>query len=502
MSESSAGDASASGHGVSNQLASLVPAFDPAKDDMTMYQQRVELVLAAWPKNRIQELVTRLILNCQGSAFQKLQLHHQELSSGDEKAVQRLIELLGGSWGRIALQKQYEEAEQALFHCSQRSDETNDSFLARADILWSRLLSRKLSWEDLQAFVLLRGSTLSPEEKKKVILDADSSTSGKLTVNRVSEAIRLLGASFFGDMTGQKRSTKLKVYDNNAVLVAEDDEPADHPALAAEETGEEEMFEQFLQEGDPDAALIADYEATAQEVLQEDSDLASAFSAYQEARQRLAEKQRHRGFWPPSRPMGNSGNSSWSKGKGRSYQQPFGKGKGSFTKPKRSLQDRIMSSTCRNCGRKGHWKAECPHKSDNQSSSAASMTTTAAATTSVAVSADDGLALEFLQLPECHAPTLDQETDPMPEAASFVGVGVNHQGSNKVREILGKSRDNLKALMHATMTARQRLQQWGHRSEHPTSDQVIRDLLGAVGVDVTQPLSSRHSVQMITNPPK
>ena len=477
MAETSSGNAPASGYGVSNQLASLVPTFDPAKDDMTMYQQRVELILAAWPQNRIQELVTRLILNCQGSAFQKLQLHHQELSSGDEKAVQKLIELLGGSWGRIALQKQYEEAEQALFHCSQRSDETNDSFLARADILWSRLLSRKLSWEDLQAFVLLRGSTLSPEEKKKVILDADSSASGKLTVARVSDAIRLLGASFFGDMTGQKRSTKLKVYDNNAVLVAEDDEPADHPAFAAEETGEDEMFEQLLQEGDPDAALIADYEATAQDVLQEDGDLANAFSAYQEARQRLAEKQRHRGFWPSSRSMGNSSTSSWSKGKGRSYQQSFGKGKGSFIRPKRSLQERIMSSTCRNCGRKGHWKAECPHKSDNQTSSAASVTTTAAATTSVAVSADDGLALEFLQLPEYHAPTLDQETDPVPEAASFVGVGVNHQGSTKVREILGKSRDNRKALKHATMTARQRLQQWGHRSEHPASAQVIRDQL-------------------------
>lgn len=197
MSEASAGEGSSNGFGVSNQLASLVPTFDPAKDDMTMYQQRVELVLAAWPKNRIQELVTRLILNCQGSAFQKPQLNHHELSSEDEKAVQKLIELLGGSWGRIALQKQYEEAEQALYHCSQRSDETNDSFLARADILWSRLMSRKLSWEDLQAFVLLRGSTLSPEEKKKVILDADSSSTGKLTVSRVTDAIRLLGSNFF-----------------------------------------------------------------------------------------------------------------------------------------------------------------------------------------------------------------------------------------------------------------------------------------------------------------
>ena len=307
MQEGSPGESSSNGMGVSNQLASLVPTFDPAKDDMVMYQQRVELVLAAWPKSRIQELITRLILNCQGSAFQKLQLHQSELATGDDKAVKRLIELLGGSWGRIALQRQYEEAEQALFHCSQRHDESNDSFLARADILWSRLLSRKLEWEDLQAFVLLRGSTLSPEEKKKVILDADSSATGKLTVSKVSDAIRLLGASFFGDMTGQKRAAK-KVYDNSAIMLAADDEEqGDHPVLATEDMGgEEDMMEQLLNEGDPDAVLVADYEKTVQEVIQEDADLASAFTAYQEARQRLAEKQRFRGFWPSSRSAGSS----------------------------------------------------------------------------------------------------------------------------------------------------------------------------------------------------
>lgn len=327
-----------SSSGVSNQLASLVPSFDPSKDDLQTYQQRVELVLAAWPKARIQELVTRLILNCQGSAFQKLQIHHAELATGDEKAVQKLIEYLGGTWGRIALQKQYEEAEQALYHCAQRSDESNDSYLARADILWSKLLSRKLTWEELQAFILLRGSTLSPEEKKRVILEADSSISGKLTVPRVTDAIRLLGATFFGEMTGQKR-TKLKVYDNSTLLVAEDDEnptyPSDNAVLNAEDFNEDDMLEQLLQEGDPDAALITDYEATVQEVLQEDSDLASAYSAYQEARQRLAEKQRHRGFWPPSRSYGTPSSTPWQKGKGRAQPQSFGKGKGGFGKPKR-----------------------------------------------------------------------------------------------------------------------------------------------------------------------
>ena len=70
--------------GVSNQLTMLVPTFDPAKDDMVVYQQKVEMLLAAWPKGKITELVTRLILNCQGSAFQKLQLHQTKLLNGEE----------------------------------------------------------------------------------------------------------------------------------------------------------------------------------------------------------------------------------------------------------------------------------------------------------------------------------------------------------------------------------------------------------------------------------
>ena len=52
----------AGGSGVSNQLSSLVPTFDPATDDLLIYQQKVELVVAAWPKGKLPELITRLIL--------------------------------------------------------------------------------------------------------------------------------------------------------------------------------------------------------------------------------------------------------------------------------------------------------------------------------------------------------------------------------------------------------------------------------------------------------
>ena len=255
--------------GVSNQLASLVPTFDPAKDDMVAYQQRVELVVAAWPKNKITELITRLILNCQGSAFQKLQLHQAELLTGDSSAVERLIEILGGQWGKIPLATRYEEAEQAIFQCTQKPAESNDSYLARADVMWSKLLARKMTMSQLQAYITLRGSSLSSDDKKKVIMESESS--GELTEKKVTESVRLLGASFFHDVTGLKRVSKVKVYDQSA-LVTESQTDAVEPeydstALHAEEITEEEFLEQLAAEGDGDAVLITDFEAAAQDSL-------------------------------------------------------------------------------------------------------------------------------------------------------------------------------------------------------------------------------------------
>lgn len=88
MSEASGGHEtgtaeSTTGGTVTNQLAILVPTFDPAKDDLQVYQQKVALLLEAWPSNKYTELATRLILNCVGSAFQKLQLHQSELMVND-----------------------------------------------------------------------------------------------------------------------------------------------------------------------------------------------------------------------------------------------------------------------------------------------------------------------------------------------------------------------------------------------------------------------------------
>ena len=88
---------------------------------------------------------------------------------------------MGGHWGKTELERGYSNAEKALFQCSQQSDESHDSYLARADVLWTRLMTQKLSLDDLQAYVTLRGSALSSEDKKRVIIDSDNSLEGNLT---------------------------------------------------------------------------------------------------------------------------------------------------------------------------------------------------------------------------------------------------------------------------------------------------------------------------------
>lgn len=262
-------------NGVSNQLSSLVPTFDPGVDDLLVYQQKVELVYAAWPKGRVTELVTRLILGCKGSAFAKLQLHQGELLDGTEKSVHRVVELLGGQWGKIPLEQQYQDAEKALFETSQKTDETNDSYLARSDVMWSRLLARKMSLEDLQAYIMLRGSLLTSDEKKKVILDSE--VDGKLTVKRVTHAIRTLGASFFMDMTN---------HDQTALHTetAGDTDEIEPICNAQDELTEEEFIEQLMEQGDSDALLVGDFELAAQDTIQEDQSLAIALTSYQQAR--------------------------------------------------------------------------------------------------------------------------------------------------------------------------------------------------------------------------
>lgn len=385
------------------QLAALVPTYDPAKDDITIFQQKVELLVETWPSNRMIELATRLVLNTSGTAFQKLQLNQSAILVNDKKGVMKLIELLGGSWGRIPLEKKFEAAEKAIYRLQQKGDEANDSYLARAEVLWQELLSKGMQLSELQAYIVLRGSLLSAEDKKKVILDSNVGDNGTLEMDRVQKAIRLLGAGFFQEMTSGKRygGGKYKTYDNTALMAEdEDDEWAQHVSDGAM-MDEDEALEQLLHEGDEDALMISEFEAAAQEVLQEDTNLASAFSAYTEARRKLSEKVRFRGFFPVSKGKGKPGNKG---GKGKGFR--------AFQRDRKPLSQRILRSQCRRCLQFGHWKDECPllKNGDGPSTSTASGGGSSASGSfagNTTIRVPESLPLEFLDLQEFASPNLD-----------------------------------------------------------------------------------------------
>ena len=389
MEPTSTTGSSDAGSTVTTQLALLVPSFDPSKDDLLIYQQKVEMLTATWPEGKLIELATRLVLNTTGTAFQKLQLNQSQILVNNKSGIRKIIELLGGAWGQIPLEKKFEAAERAIFRCQQRNDEANDSYLARADVLWQELLNKGTKLDELQAYVILRGSLLSSEDKKRVIIDSDTSGSGTLQVSKVQAAVRMLGAGFFHEMTSGKRINKFKTYDNSTALMMDDEETDDNFHAVSDSFGDEdEALEQLVAEGDEDALLVSEFENAALEVLQDDSGLSSAYSAYTEARRKLSEKVRFRGFFPIGK---GKGKSSGKSGKGR-----FGKGMNRDRKP---LSQRILRSQCRRCFQFGHWKDECPLKSQDGGSSVAASSTGAPSssfTGTATMNVPDSLPLEFL----------------------------------------------------------------------------------------------------------
>jgi hypothetical protein len=106
------------------------------------------------------------------------------------------VEIVGGTWGQIPLEKKFELAERALYRSSQKTDETSDSYLSRCDVTWTELNSKKVDLKELQAYIVLRGSKLGTDDKKRVIVESKAEEGSQLTMEKVTSAIRLLGSGF------------------------------------------------------------------------------------------------------------------------------------------------------------------------------------------------------------------------------------------------------------------------------------------------------------------
>ena len=360
-----AGDPAGGAQGSQTSLPwGQIPKFDPNVTDLRVYEQKMKFLHAIWPPEHIELLAPRAALQIEGAAFQKVaRLDPAKLRTKD--GVQYLIESIGGQWGRLSAEENYDLFERALYTVAQRGDESNDSYLARHDIAFEDLQSKGVTIDDVRAYVLVRQSTLSSEDRKKIIMD----NSGKLTYEGARKSMRLLGSKFFQDLQNAGRGTQnKKTYDAYHL----DEEEEDYQfAYTCENDGavdEEHLFQVMLDQGDPDAAFIHGFEDQIMETLQESEDLAQCFVSYQEARARVKERAKARGFWPVK---GKQKGKGFTK-KGKNQNVPMGGYNSGFRK--KSLTERIANSTCRICGAAGHWKRECPQRQEpRKSDTAASM---------------------------------------------------------------------------------------------------------------------------------
>lgn len=287
-----------------------------------------------------------------------------KLKAQDTTGVQLLVTTIGGKWGATDFEEKFEFFERSLYGTIQKADESHDSFLSRFEANFTELLQRKTTLEEVQAYVLLRQSSLPPEDKKKILLEHG----GKLQYQPVVSSFRLLGSKFFHEFQAGKPTVKNKVYDVNMVEESEMNSTSAEPServiyLSQEETEPEldsEYMDAMIAAENHDALTVSAFESELEEFLQDTPEMHEAFVTYQEARQRLLDQKRSRGFWPP---RGGGGKKGSFKGRGK------GGGKGAR---REQLLARIAKSHCRHCGEKGHWRAECPSRNrDNPSQSAA-----------------------------------------------------------------------------------------------------------------------------------
>ena len=107
----------------------------------------------------MEQLAPGAALLVEGVAFQKVsKMDPAKLKSKD--CVRHLVEALGGSWGRLASEERYDMFEKALYQTVQKSDESNDSNLARHDAAFDDLLAAKVTIEEVRAYILVRQSIL------------------------------------------------------------------------------------------------------------------------------------------------------------------------------------------------------------------------------------------------------------------------------------------------------------------------------------------------------
>ena len=321
-----------------SSIWSLLPSFDPAVNEPREYVEKVKFLRAVCPAKDRAMLGPRLAMLMKGTAWGQVKALDPAKLADPSSGVDLLLQAIS-KWDDTEELQAYDRFEKAIYRVSQKTDETSMSYINRLEVAFQEM--GHVSIEDVKAFIILRQSVLTAEDKKKILV----MTQGEMSEKKVSQAMRQLSTKV---LTGSADVRK-KHYPAN--FVEDDDDEVHHTVPVEEEVWDEESAMQYLLDtGDEDAAMVAEFEDQVIETCQSSPDLANCFSAYSDARGRIRDKLKSRGFWPPK-----------SKGKGK-FPVRKGIGKSGFGKKRQYLAERIASSHCRLCGAKGHWRQECPMK--------------------------------------------------------------------------------------------------------------------------------------------
>eukprot|EP00435_Cladocopium_sp_Y103_P058128 s1760_g20.t1 len=335
MSETAGAQPSGSTEEKASNLWSLLPSFDRSTDSAKEYSDKVKFLWGICPSKDRGMLAPRLALLCKGTAWSQVKSIASEKLTDPESGYKVLLKALE-SWEEAEELQTFDKFEKAFYRVVQKADESAMSFVNRINVAFDEV-GVETTVKQVRAFVMLRQSALNSEDKKRVV-----SMAGSYELAKVESAMRSLSTK----VLGQSDMAKKKVYPANFV----EDDAEEINYTTEDEVDEEQVLAALIEEGDETALAIQEFEDQVIHVCQDSPELAMAFSSYQEARQKLRDRVRSRGFWPLRNPKG--------RGKGK-----YKKGKGA--KKYQSLAERIANSTCRACGARGHWKDECPLKDKN-----------------------------------------------------------------------------------------------------------------------------------------
>ena len=247
-----------------SNLWSLLPSFDPSVDSAKEYADKVKFLWGICPVKDRSMLAPRLALQCKGTAWSQVRAIDASKLTNPETGYKVLLKALE-TWEDAEELQTFDRFEKAFYRVVQKTDESAMSFVNRINVAFEEVGS-ETTVQQVRAFVMLRQSALTVEDKKRVV-----SMAGNYDPSAVEKAMRSLSTK----VLGQTDVGRKKVYPANFV-----EEELDEIHYAAEEEcDEEQALAMLIDEGDETALAIQEFEDQVIHVCQDSPELAMAFSS-------------------------------------------------------------------------------------------------------------------------------------------------------------------------------------------------------------------------------